>query len=99
MVRSMLRLVLDELCWHADGPVLCELDGGPDGGRVLEHHVDLLEVAAHRLRVEEVDGDRDAEADDGKNDIVLPSDGFNSDRCYHDDDKVPVSLVRIQLFM
>lgn len=90
----MLRLVLDKLCRHADGPVLGELDGGPDGGRVPEHHVDLLEVAAHRLGVEEVDGDGDTEANDAEDDVVLPSDGLNRDWCYHDDDKVPISFVR-----
>jgi hypothetical protein len=89
MVDGMLRLVLDKLCRHSDGPVLCELDGGPDGRRVLEHHVDLLEVAAHGLGVQEVDADGDEETDDAKNDIVLPSDRVNRNWSYHDDDKVP----------
>lgn len=94
VVCSMLRLVLNELCRHPDGPGLGKLDGGPDGGRVLEHHVDLLKVAAHRLRVEQVDADGDAEADDAKYDIVLPSDGVNRNWSYHDDDKVPFVPVR-----
>lgn len=99
MVRGMLRLVLDELCRHADRPGLREPDGGPDGGRVPEHHVDLLEVAAHRLGVEQVNGDGDAEADDGENDIVLPANGFNRNWGYHDDDKVPTRVLETVCFL
>lgn len=96
MVRGMLRLVLDELCRHADRPALGELDRGPDGGRVLEHHIDLLEVAAHRLGVEQIDADGDAEADHGEDDVVLPSDGVDRDWGYHDNDEVPDSAVRLR---
>lgn len=84
-----MLLLRHELCRHGNRPGLGELDRRPNGWRVTEHHVNFLEVATHGLRVEEIDAEGDAEADAGKDDVVLVSNRVKGDGCDHDDDKVP----------
>lgn len=90
MCSVVLGLVLHKLLWHANGPGLGEFDRGPNGRRVLEHQVDLLEVATHGLGVQEVHGEGDAGTNGGKYNIKLPSNGVNGHRGHHDNDKVPI---------
>lgn len=81
--------IVDELLRHADRSRLGEFDGLPDRGRVLEHHVDFLEVAAHGLGEEEVDTQRNHGSDTGEDDVELSTDGIDSNRGDHDDHEVP----------
>ena len=81
-----------ELLGHSHGPVLREPDGSPDGRRVLEHEVDLFEVATHGLGEQEVHRHGHAGRDDGEHDVVLPADGVDSYGSDHSHDEVPVRL-------
>lgn len=67
---ALLRVLLGE----SSRPVLCEPDRCPRGGRLLEHHVDLLEVPAHGLGIKEEYRQRYASRDGGEDDVVLPAD-------------------------
>jgi hypothetical protein len=69
------------------------LDDGADGRRLGEHHLQLLERAAHGLRVEEVDERDDAGRDDGVDDEVAVADGVDGHGRDHDHDKVPQPVV------
>lgn len=61
---------------------------------IAEHGIDLLETLAHGLRVEEVDGERDAETDDAEKDEVVVADTGDGDGGGHNDDEVPRISVR-----
>lgn len=89
MHSIVLVCIVDKLLGHADWPRLGKLDGLPDGRRVLEHHVDLLQVATHGLREEEVDGERNASTNACKDDVKLSSDGLNGHRGDHDNHEIP----------
>lgn len=52
---------------------------GHDGRRLGEEHLELLERAAHRLRVEEVDERHDGGGDDGVDDEVPVTDRVDGD--------------------
>jgi hypothetical protein len=75
------------------GPALRLLDDGADGRALGEHHLELLERAAHGLRVEEVHQRDDAGGDDGVDDEVAVADGVDGDRGDHDHDEVPQPVV------
>lgn len=89
MVSILLRLVVDKLLRHAGRPAVCKSDSRPDGRRVSKHEVDLFQVAAHGFGVEEEDAQWDASANAGKDNVKLPSNGVDSNRRDHDNDKVP----------
>lgn len=92
MLDTSLLLVDRKLLRHANRPVLRKFDGPKDGGRVAEHEVELLEVAAHGLGEEEVDGDGNAEGDASVDEVVLPSDAVQSNGSDHDDEEVPIEM-------
>ena len=75
------------------GLALGLLDNGADRRRLGEEHLELLQRAAHGLRVEEVDERHDAGGDDGVDDEVAVSDRVDGDGGDHDDDKVPQPVV------
>lgn len=53
-----------------------------------EHHLELLEAAAHGLGEEEEDDGDDDGGDDEEDQVVLPADGLDRDGGSHVDDKV-----------
>src|SRR5690349_4996384 len=85
-----LALTPHNLLRHNNRPLARKLDDRPDAVGVAEQQVNLLEVAAHGLGEEEVHHDRHGACNDGKYDVVLPSDGVNGHGSDHDDDEVPV---------
>ena len=62
------------------GLALRLLDDGADGRSLGEHHLELLERAAHGLWVEEVHEGHNAGGDYGVDDEVLVADGVDGDR-------------------
>ena len=58
-----------------------------------EHHLELLERASHGLGVEQVDDRHNDGRDDEEDEVVLPTDGLNSNWSDHVDDKVPQPVV------
>jgi len=69
------------------------LDNSADGGGLGEEHLELLQRAAHGLRVEEVDERDDAGRDDGVDDEVAVADRVDGHGGDHDHDKVPQPVV------
>lgn len=92
MNSIVLVRVVHKLLRHSDRPSLGKLDGLPDGRRVLEHHINLLQVATHGLREEEVDAQRNAGTDACKHDVKFSSNGLDGDRSDHDNHEIPAKI-------
>ena len=68
-------------------------DNVPNGRSFVEHPVNELEIAVHRLRVERQDCHWNTGASANKHNIILPSNSRYGHRRDHRDDKVPQPMV------
>jgi len=61
-----------------------------------EHHLELLETAAHGLGIPEPDDGHDDGGDDEEDEVVFPADGLDGDRGDHVDYEIPEPVAASQ---